>query len=121
MNGTGLSSPDIYSTLRVLLMPGRHAYGDQIWAWAVYDPRRPENQRWLMSGAWYSTWDQARRKGLAERAEYASGRRRHEYTQHRDANVRVCYCGLWPDHHVHTGDRSVCGCDACRSVPRRSV
>ncbi|HEY3683442.1 MAG TPA: hypothetical protein VGL93_10405 [Streptosporangiaceae bacterium] len=39
----------------------------------------------------------------------------HDFEQNPHANVRVCRCGLWPDHHMHTGDQPTCGCDADRA------
>ncbi|SCK20254.1 hypothetical protein YUYDRAFT_02108 [Streptomyces sp. ScaeMP-e48] len=30
--------------------------------------------------------------------------------------VRVCRCGKWSDHHIHTGSTIACGCDTCRST-----
>ncbi|GAA2946442.1 hypothetical protein GCM10020227_11650 [Streptomyces flavovirens] len=40
----------------------------------------------------------------------------HPFEQHPAAEtVRVCRCGKWSDHHVHTGDRITCGCDTCRT------
>jgi hypothetical protein len=40
----------------------------------------------------------------------------HAYVQDRLAHVRVCVCGKWPDHHVHTGDRMGCTCDECQEL-----
>lgn len=46
-----------------------------------------------------------------------SEHRTHPFEQNSDSTrVRVCVCGLWPDHHVHTGDQAACGCDACRGA-----
>lgn len=40
----------------------------------------------------------------------------HAFDQLIGTWVSVCRCGLWPDHHVHTGDHLLCGCDQCRST-----
>lgn len=42
----------------------------------------------------------------------------HPFEQHPAApkTTRVCRCGKWPDHHIHTGDTTTCGCDACRAT-----
>lgn len=41
----------------------------------------------------------------------------HLFEQNADATqVRVCVCGKWPDHHVHTGNQAACGCDVCRGA-----
>lgn len=38
----------------------------------------------------------------------------HPFEQRSDVtSVRVCHCGKWPDHHVHTGARALCACDEC--------
>lgn len=38
----------------------------------------------------------------------------HRFEQVPDVYVRVCHCGKWPDHHVHTGDPDSCSCDWCQ-------
>lgn len=43
---------------------------------------------------------------------------KHRYRQIPGARVRVCECGQWPDHHLHTGDRQTCNCDECRKIFR---
>lgn len=43
----------------------------------------------------------------------------HPYQQVPSVGVRVCACGLWPDHHIHTGDRTLCSCMACRTNTTR--
>ena len=44
----------------------------------------------------------------------------HQFEQNPEAaQVRVCRCGKWPDHHVHGADP--CGCDDCRSRPAGPV
>ena len=39
----------------------------------------------------------------------------HAFQQQADVSVRVCQCGKWPLHHVHTGSRAACTCDACHT------
>lgn len=41
----------------------------------------------------------------------------HLFERNPDADtVRVCRCGKWPDHHIHTGSTIACGCDTCRTT-----
>lgn len=44
----------------------------------------------------------------------------HEYVQATGVRVQVCVCGLWPDHHVHTGITRTCTCDECQSMRART-
>ena len=45
----------------------------------------------------------------------------HDFRQDTAAlHIRVCTCGLWPDHHVHTGDRRYCNCSACFVLRKES-
>jgi len=27
--------------------------------------------------------------------------------------IHICWCGKWPLHHIHTGNRPACTCDEC--------
>lgn len=43
----------------------------------------------------------------------------HPFVQNHLAQVRVCVCGMWPDHHVHTGERMYCSCGECQELRTR--
>ncbi|MFD3640990.1 hypothetical protein [Streptomyces griseus] len=57
---------------------------------------------------WWLTTEQPR-AGLVE-----DGLHLFEQNPAAPANVRVCRCGKWPDHHLHTGTTAPCNCDTCR-------
>lgn len=94
--------------LRIRLRSARHPYGRLVWAYEVYDPTGRPGMQVRADGGWFPSWDAARWRALAALDDMT-----HPYEQTPEADVRVCRCGKWPDHHVHTGDRAACSCDDC--------
>lgn len=35
--------------------------------------------------------------------------------------INVCRCGLWPHHHIHTGDQNACTCHTCHEPTGRGL